>query len=327
MRRITIQIFFTLLLFVGSISLGAKTLVIASSEGPPHTINSDDGINGIDLDIVSSVLNHMGYKVKFEFMGLKRAQREVLLGRVDAMTPIFSTLDIPGFYVSAPIVEYRPMVFSLKDNLFSPEVLLDLQGHSIVTFQGAPGYFDEDFLYLANTQFYQEMADMGIIPELLVKERYDFAVLDFYMFYYFYRLQDKTRDTAIFTEHELLAPVSASIAFHDIELRDRFNQALDRFLQADGYRPILKKYLGEGIRASRPFRPVSQQVPKNESLQGAEQQIEQTQQQEVRVNGQEGGEDDEEAKESCRIIDLASDIELSRTYGSTIDSTCSSVSH
>lgn len=257
-----IQVLFMLLVLGCHLNLSAKTLVVASSEGPPHTINSEEGLNGIDLDIVKAVLNMMGHQVKFEFMGLKRAHREVLLGRVDAMAPIFSTQDIEGFYISDPIVAYRPMVFSLKENQFTPDVLLDLQGYSLVTFQGAPGYFGEDFLYLAETQFYQEMADMGIIPELLIKARYDFAVLDFYMFYYFYRLQDKALSTSIFTEHELIAPVSASVGFHSSELRDEFNLALEQFLQTDGYQTILTRYLGEGIQVPEVFlRPA---VPKLE---------------------------------------------------------------
>ncbi len=239
-----------LLLISFPIMVAGKTLVLASSEGPPHTINSGQGFgtHGIDIDVATAVLRRMGYEVKLEFMGLKRAQREVLLGRVDAMTPTFSAKDMAGFYISSPSVEYKPTIFSLKENQYIPQVLLDLQGHSIVTFQDAPGYFDDDFLYLANTQFYQEMADMGIIPELIVKGRYDFAVLDYYIFYYYYRLHDKQRNTAIFDEHQLIDPVTASVAFHDKALRDEFNRALIEFYRDGSYKQVLARYLGQGIK-------------------------------------------------------------------------------
>ncbi|BAJ02911.1 extracellular solute-binding protein, family 3 [Shewanella violacea DSS12] len=225
-------------------------LVIASSEGPPHMI--DDVHHGIDLDIVEAVLRRLGYEVDYQFMGLKRAGREVEMGHVDVSAPIFMQSDVVGSYISSAIVQYQPMVFSLKKSNLAPASILDMQGHSVVTFLGAPGYFGADFGLLTEGDNYKELTDMSVIPELLVKGRYEFAVLDKYIFYYFYRFNEKNKDVSIFTEHKLIAPVSASAAFHDADLRDAFNRELVEFMLSEEYKQIFERYLGTALFSSEP---------------------------------------------------------------------------
>lgn len=222
-----------------------KTLVIASSEGPPHMMRGDH--HGIDLDIVQAILFKLGYSVKFEFPGLARGKYLVISHKYDAVTPIFWQQDELDFYTSDPIVQYKPMVFSLKRNKFSPARLSDLKGASIATFQGAPGYFGSEFTLLANTPKYQEMVDMSVLSELLVKNRFDYVVLDKYIFYYYFRLKNHNRDTSIFTEHNLIPQVPASIGFHDKKLRADFNIALAGFYNSKAYFEIIERYIGMGL--------------------------------------------------------------------------------
>ena len=240
------------LLLLVCLSIQSEPLILASSEGPPHTI--DDIHHGIDLDIVEAVLRRLGYEVDYQFMGLRRAKREVEMGRVDVSAPIFMQSDVVGSYISSSIVQYQPMVFSLKSSNLAPASILDMQGHSVVTFQGAPGYFGHDFEVLSLGGYYTELTDMAAIPELLAKGRYDFAVLDKYIFYYFYRFNEKSRDVSIFTEHQLIAPVAASAAFHDEDLRDAFNRELPKFMQSEEYKQIFERYLGSALLSSEPTK-------------------------------------------------------------------------
>ena len=75
---------------------------------------------------------------------------------------------------------------------------------------------------------------MPMILGMLAKSRYDFAVLDQYIFYYFYRLNDKQRPIDIFKHHYLIPPVTASVAFKDKMPRDRFNYELNKLKQGEG---------------------------------------------------------------------------------------------
>jgi len=237
-------------------SVNARQLILASSEGPPHMIN--DNHHGIDLDIVEAVLRRLGHDVSYEFMGLRRAHLELKLGRVDVTAPVFKQDDSEGSYISDSIVLYQPMVFSLAANGLTPKTLSDLQGHSLVTFQGAPGYFGESFKQVARGDSYQELTDMGVIAELLTKGRYEYAVLDKYIFYYYYRLNDKQRDVTIFTEHKLIPPAPASSAFHDGKLRDEFNRELQLFMKSQEYEQIFERYLGSALLS------VEKAVPESE---------------------------------------------------------------
>jgi len=222
-----------------------KSLIIASSEGPPHMMNGSH--HGIDLDIVQAVLFKLGHAVNFEFPGLARGKYLVITHKYDAIAPIFWQQDEQGFYTSDPIVQYKPMVFSLKSNNLRPNTLSDLRGASIATFQGAPGYFGADFKILANTPKYQEMVDMSVLSELLIKDRFDYVVLDKYIFYYYFRLKNRQRDPSIFNEHNLIPEVPASVGFYDEKLRDEFNTQLKSFYKSKAYNRIIERYIGMGL--------------------------------------------------------------------------------
>jgi polar amino acid transport system substrate-binding protein len=220
-----------------------KPLSLVTSEGPPHTINNKL-FSGIDLDVAKAVLAELGYSVELNFVALGRAEMLVRSGQYDLMAPIFFAKDSDNFYISDPIVTYKPMVFSLSERNLSPDSISDLAKYAVITFQGAPGYFGDEFKTMSKQARYKESADMSVIPEMLAKSRYDFAVLDQYIFYYFYRLNDKKRPINIFKHHYLIPPVTASVAFKDKMLRDRFNFELKKFKQGKGYAKIVEAYLG-----------------------------------------------------------------------------------
>ncbi|MBD1582116.1 substrate-binding periplasmic protein [Pseudoalteromonas sp. S16_S37] len=230
-------------LLLSSTLLAAQPLVLVSSEGPPHTIN-DETHSGIDLDVTKAVLKRMGYEVKLLFVPLGRAEVMVKTAEADLMAPIFQTKDTKNFYISDPIVTYKPMVFSLKKAQLSPTSISDLSNYAVITFQGAPGYFGEEFQAMSKKADYIESAQMSVIPNLLSKGRFDFAVLDKYIFYYFYRLNNKERSVERFKEHSFIPPVNASVAFKNAALRDAFNNELIRFKEEKHYERIVNHYLG-----------------------------------------------------------------------------------
>ncbi|WP_247749678.1 substrate-binding periplasmic protein [Pseudoalteromonas viridis] len=225
-------------------AISNQVLELVSSEGPPHTINHPER-SGIDLDITKAVLAQLGYTVRLEFVALGRAEKLVRTGQYDIMAPIFSTQDSKSFYISEPIVTYKPMVFSLARRNLTPQSISALANHSVITFQGAPGYFGEAFRKMSEQAVYRESPDMSVIPQMLVKSRYDFAVLDQYIFYYFYRLKDKRRPLTLFRHHYLIPPVPASVAFKDKSLRDSFNRALAQFKHSAQYQQIIEDYIGQ----------------------------------------------------------------------------------
>lgn len=231
------------LLCVSVLSYSSQTLIVATADGPPHMIEYNQ--SGIDVDIIRELLRQMDIESQFKFVGLGRARVGVKNGHFDAMVPTFVQKDEPGFYVSDPVIAYKPTVFSLARNQFVPQTLSQLKGHSLASFQGAKGYFGKDFINVTDASpYYSEITNMKTIPILIYKERFDYAILDKYIFYYYFRLQDKKRNINVFSEHDLIPSAYAGVGFSDKNIRDRFNKVAKGFVASDAYASILAKYVG-----------------------------------------------------------------------------------
>ncbi|WP_286265150.1 substrate-binding periplasmic protein [Thalassotalea atypica] len=234
-------------------------LSMLSDDGPPHMIAASN--SGIDIDITREILNSMGYKVTLDFMPLARGKSQVQLKYADLFLPTFYQQDSEQLFYSDAIIEYRPVILSLKKNQFSLNELSDADGKKILTFQGATGYFGEEFVKLSKGKGYRELADMSKFPELLLWGRYDLVVLDYYIFYYFLKrycqsdsIDEDRHDEAQITklrycrqeieEHNLLLAVSAHVGFNDAKLRNDFNKALERYKRAKIPQKVIKKYIG-----------------------------------------------------------------------------------
>ena len=223
----------------------ANRLILATDDGPPHMIKEIDG--GIDIDIVKQVLNQIGYDIDIIYVPLKRAKLLVSQKKADVLVPTFFKPDSKDLYLSDPIISYKPMVFSLKNNSIPYQSISDLKKRSIVTFQGASGYFGEEFAKLSQKYDYQELHDMAKFPDLLLKERYEVVVLDFYIFYYFLKKLESNRTQYAYkeiTSSPLIPEVKAYAGFNDKTLRDKFNQQLSIFQQAKNDQRIIEYYIG-----------------------------------------------------------------------------------
>ncbi len=137
------------------------TIDIGSDLGPPHMLLDRGQAKGIDVDVVKHLLKKLDIDANFHFVGLASARKEVTLGKLDAVVPTFIQEDTKNLFVSVPVVSYLPTVFSLAENNFYPAALHDLKAHSIVSFQGATGYFGRIFQDIAKrSPYYLELSNM-----------------------------------------------------------------------------------------------------------------------------------------------------------------------
>lgn len=224
----------------------ANRLILATDDGPPHMIKEIDG--GIDIDIVKQVLNQIGHNIDIIYVPLERAKLMVSEKKADVVVPTFFQSNNKYIYYSDPVINYKPMVFSLKKNNVTYKSIKDLKKLSIVTFQGASGYFGEEFAKLSEKSDYLELHDMSKLPDLLLKERFDAVVLDYYIFYYFLKKQlDKNKSQYAYkeiTSFPLITEVKAYAGFNDKVLRNKFNQQLSIFKKAKNEQKIVEYYIG-----------------------------------------------------------------------------------
>lgn len=222
-----------------------REVLILTDDGPPHMIKQTDG--GIDLDITREVLQSIGHSVAVFYTPLSRAKKSVEGKLADVSVPTFYQQDSDNFYLSNPVVHYRPTLFSMSAKAIDMKNITKLKGLRLMTFQGAKGYFNQDFLNLTMNNKYREMHDMSVLPELLYKDRTDLVVLDYYIFYYFALERIDNFSPQLFSHQPLMAEVPAYAGFNSKQLRDEFNKALAIYLREGKDKAVIRKYLGNNI--------------------------------------------------------------------------------
>ncbi|ALO35278.1 hypothetical protein CMT41_11505 [Colwellia sp. MT41] len=218
-----------------------------TDDGPPHMIAATN--SGIDVDIAREVLQIMGHTVKLGFAPLKRTMRQVEHKKADLFLPTFFQKDTAKLFFSVPIINYRPIAFSLKKSHFQFNKISDLAGVRLVTFQGAAGYFGDEFVKISTFKSYLELHDMSKFPEMLIKARCDVVVLDYYIFYYYLQEYLKKNPTEDFTvagidNFLLFSEVKAHVGFHDKKLRGEFDKQFLLYQSQGKDRAVINKYLG-----------------------------------------------------------------------------------
>lgn len=244
-RRITTeylpsQLAVLCLCLIVSFAVQARTLVMGTSNGPPYMIQATD--SGLDIDIPREALKRMGYDLSVRYASLARAQMEVQSRRIDLMAPL-AVSGVDGVFMSEPYIYYRAAAFSLKKNHLTINNVRDLQQYRVMTFQGAKGYFGEEFVEaVRKAPLYSEIYKLSLLPRLLFAGRTDVVVLDYYIFKHFsHLLEEQNRLPELFV-HDIFPRVPASVAFHNKALRDEFNRGLAAIKRDGTYDQILQKY-------------------------------------------------------------------------------------
>ncbi len=220
---------------------------MVSDDGPPHMIAKTQ--SGIDIDIAKAVLSNLGFETQITCASLKRGRQLVLNKQADLFLPTFFETDKENIYLSDAFIQYRPTVFTKKHRQYSFEKLTDIKNQRVATFQGATGYFGEQFIEMTKQNYYREFHDMSKLPALLMADRVDVVVLDYYIFYYYLKDYEEqlglnTNVSSKVLNFALIPPVDAYVGFHNAKLRDEFNHALAAFLADKRDQTIIEKYIG-----------------------------------------------------------------------------------
>ncbi len=221
-----------------------EILTLATDDGPPHMIRATDG--GLDIDITRAVLARAGFSLQVQYTALARAKRNVQNRMADVVVPTFFEEDEAGYYVSAPVVDYRPTFFTREADGHNFQSYDDVSGLRVATFQGAEGYFGERFAEMAKRNTYVELHDMSSLPRLLARGRADVVVLDYFIFQYHQQQSDAQGGAISFTAHSFMPTIPAYAGFHDPELRDRFNAALAELIAEGSRQKIVARYMNPG---------------------------------------------------------------------------------
>jgi ABC-type amino acid transport substrate-binding protein len=239
MRLTTVYVLY-FLIFITIPCDAKQTLIISTEDGPPHMIQKNN--SGIDLDITRDVLHLMGFETTVLYAPLERSKIEVAKGTADVTVPTFFTNDGDNLYISKPIIEYKPTVFTLSSNKIKR--LADIQGKTVATFQGARGYFSKEFTEMTANNHYIEVADMEKLPTMLQLGRVDVVILDYYIFYYFLAKTQKEMSLKRVYANMIMPSAQASAAFNDKAIRDKFDETFQRYKNDGNIEKVVSKYIG-----------------------------------------------------------------------------------
>lgn len=206
--------------------------------------------SGIEVDVFREALAHRGIQLKPLFYPFARVPRAFREGLVDAtMTDLGEDLGSAGGHYGDTAVMYDNVLISLQARALRIRQPSDLDGLSVIAFQGAHKRFPDWLGPLQRSGRLTEVNDQAQQVRTLMRGRYDLVLADRSIFRYFSQQIARQGETLLpVDEHVFTSPNPRDYrpVFRSPQLRDEFNEGL-RWLRSSGrLRAIYERYLGEG---------------------------------------------------------------------------------
>ncbi|NCP66554.1 MAG: amino acid ABC transporter substrate-binding protein [Paraglaciecola sp.] len=220
----------------------AKTLlVIAGWDKPPYIITEQN--KGFEVELMQHILASLGHDVQMLYVPYGRTYATLLREKADIGMTLAERSGVEPSVLSQPYVTYQNVAVSFKHNTKQITQIGDLQFVSVVAFQSAKTVLGEAFNQMATKNtMYIELPDQRSQVELFWLGNIDAVVMDVNIFGYFSQVSHVDNWMERVDIHEFFPPTQYSAAIPDAELREAFNQALDRFKQQPAYFQLLEKY-------------------------------------------------------------------------------------
>jgi polar amino acid transport system substrate-binding protein len=196
---------------------------------PPYMI---DGSNrGLLSEIIVSSFSAVGTEVDFHFGTNLEIMEEFKAFQTDAVINATSGA-FPSSYLSDVVITFKNRAISLRKNNYQIQQLNDLLAYSVVGFNAASKLLNSDFQQMvAQHEHYSEIVKQIDQANALLSGTTDAIIADELIFKY-YRSQLVRRDhknrayQSQVNFHPVLPETHYRIAFHDENLRNKFNQGL-----------------------------------------------------------------------------------------------------
>ncbi len=244
------------LIVLWNVSAQAEELPLATGEWPPYTSEHLEGY-GFFTELMTAIVHEMGMTPKYFFCPWKRCERTTLVGEVFAAFPYAVTKTRKkDFDFSDLIMKKRTLLFYNRKHLTrKPEVnaLKDLKPYRI---GGVLGYdYVQAFSQAGLKVDYVATDKQNVLK--LYKKRIDIAVWDAILGWHLIQQLYPDEKEVFGTLETSMEAMADSLQEGDSylmisrsypnakQLRDRFNQALQRIHDKGIYQSIFEKY---GIR-------------------------------------------------------------------------------
>lgn len=215
---------------------------------PPFVFPETD--SGIEIEVIGEALAFKGHHLIPSYFPFARIPLEFKAGAVDAaMTDLGTDLKPYGAHYGNPAVFYDNVFITLKSRHLAIRKPEDLDGLTVISFQGAANRYPEWLARVKRDGRYVEQNDQALQVLTLERGRYDVVLSDRNIFRYF-TLKLKREQGLVskpIEEHRFVVfnPMDYRPLFRDSRVRDDFNAGLLHLKQTGGYQAIYDKYLKE----------------------------------------------------------------------------------
>lgn len=241
------------LLFVFSINSNAMAQEIKMAVGlalPPYIISEDN--SGMEFEIARDALADGGYEMKPAYMPFARVPMALNDKEVDGALTVLEASGLKNVYYSDPYITYQNVAVALEDKNFSINSIGDLSDKKIVAFQNARKYLGDKYAQAAvSSPEYEEKAQQEKQITRLFMDRTDVIVIEANIFKYYRnkvaQKYDKDRvDTDLEVDvFEIFPSTDYKAAFLKREIRNDFNDGIEKLKQSGKYDAIIQKYVSE----------------------------------------------------------------------------------
>jgi polar amino acid transport system substrate-binding protein len=247
-------VFLYLLAIAPVLPLVAADEILISSGIVPPFVNADK--TGLDITIVTAVLNKMGYSPRFElFDSFERGQIMMGTHRFQGGMPLTRLSGAKVKCLSEPYNTYQNVAITLLDNNYPKMTSLDdikrLSQIKIMSFQKATRELPAKFVDAvhSNGKHYEEVPDLENVVKMFFSGRADLIIIETKVFdYYRKKIADSpdqvmTVDSSkVVVKHQVLSPIAMSIGFKDIKMCAAFNRYLMEIKKSGEYQAIISSW-------------------------------------------------------------------------------------
>lgn len=209
---------------------------------PPYAIT--ETARGLELDIVRAAFKEAGLDIHVNFLPPARTLLMLQNQQLDAITTVNEGIGKTNGFWSDSHISYQNYAITLQSSGLQINRIEDLAGHSIAAFQNASlslGSQYQQAIRLAMS--YKEYPNQLQQNKLLYSHRVDIVIADKLVFQYLTPTMGPGFDASQAVHyHDIFPPTPYKLLFATNDLRQRFNQGLNKIRRNGEYQLLISHY-------------------------------------------------------------------------------------
>lgn len=230
------------LLYIVILPANAKTLeVVVGLAKPPYVLS--DGNSGFEIELIRHILRKAGHKANFVLVPFGRTVSMLSRNDVDAIMTVNKSTIPDVKLLTEAYIYYRNVAISRAEDNLEINDIYDLSNYTVSSFQNAHKILGPEFASaMQNSPLYVQNARQEVQPDLLIKGKVNFVVMDENIFNHYVSANTTSKQKSAFDYHRIFPKSYYQLAIKDEAIRKAFNRELNLVKNSEFYTNLLNKY-------------------------------------------------------------------------------------